>query len=271
MNEEETQTLPESIRDWNEVKESKDLNSFWDQMKNMRSKLGNSLFQPGKDAGTEDWGKFSTKAVELSQGRLMPKPDLEDAEQRKALHKSLGVPDDIKDYEFAEIEHSSLDDGRKEFIAKIAKEANLSKKQLKTLDTKYREEEVRLFDLQKDQFDNDLRTLGQDWGLSTDDRINSAKKIQKAFFPHLPDDLALSANELKSFYSLYKQLGQKTTEFKDQKHQQQGGMSPDEAAIKIVEIRNNSKHPYNNRQDPGHNVAKKQMRSLYLSKNNIQE
>lgn len=271
MNEEETNSLPESIRDWPEVKESKDITSFWNRMTHMRSKFGTGIFKPGEDAGSEDWGKFSNRAVELSEGRLMPKPDLDDPEQRKALNKALGVPDDVKDYEFGDVEGSTLDDGRKEFISAIAKEANLTKAQLKILDTKYREKDVELFNVQKSQFDDDLKALNQEWGLAVDDRINFAKKVQKAFFPHLPDDLPLAANELKAFYSLYKQLNNTSTEFQEQEHQQSSGMSPDEAVIKIAEMRNNPKHPYNNRHDPGHETAKKKMRSLYLTKNNMQQ
>lgn len=271
MTPEEAEALPESVRDWNEVKEAKDITAFWNQMTNMRSKIGTGLYQPGEDAGNEDWGEFSNKAVELSNGRLMPKPDLEDLEQKKALYKVLGVPDDVKDYEFGEVEGSTLDDGRKDFIKGIAKEANLTKAQLKVLDTKYREEDVKLYVEQKEQFDNDLRVLNQEWGLTTEDRINSARKVQKAFFSHVPEDIPLSANEIKSFYSLYKQLGEKTAEFQDQEHQQQGGMSPDEAAGKISEIRNNPTHPYHNRHDSGHEAAKKKMRSLYLAKNSMSE
>lgn len=266
MNETDTESLPESIRDWNEVKESKDLNSFWDQMKNMRSKLGSSLFQPGKDAGDEDWGKFSTKAVELSKGRLMPKPDLDNPEHQKAFHKSLGVPDDAKDYEFDNVENSTLGNDRKDFISKIAKEANLSKSQLKTLDKRYREEDVRLYNVQKEILSDDLKALNQEWGLAAEDRINSAKKVQKAFFPQTPEEFEMSAGDLKSMYSLYVQLGEKTQEFNDQEHQNKGGITPEEASVKISEIRNNSDHPYNNRRDPGHDAAKKIMRNLYLSK-----
>jgi len=269
MNQEETESLPESIREWDEVTNSKDLNTFWDRMKNMRSKIGTGLYQPGEDAGDEAWGKFSIKAVDLSKGRLMPMPDLENEDQRKALHKSLGVPEDVSGYEFADIEGSSMEDSRKEFISKIALEANLSKAQLKTLDSKYREEDMRILAEHQHNTAADLKELGQEWGLATEDRINSAKKVQKAFFPHMPEGVNLSASDIRAFHSLYKQLDAKSPEFSSQEHQSQVGDSPDEAATKIAEIRNNPKHPYNNRNDPGHDAAKRKMRNLYLTKNNI--
>ncbi len=267
MTPEELEQLPESIREWSEAKEAKDINSFWDGMKSMRSKLGTGLYQPSEEAGAEDWGKFSEKAVELSGGRLMPKPDLEDESQRAALFKSLGVPDEITEYEFDQVEGAELTDDRKEFVAKIAKEANLTKAQLKVLDRKYREAEAQFNNQSREAFEAELRDLKAEWGLPTEDRINSARKVQKIFFPHIPEDTPLSASEIRSFYNLYKQLNTETKEFQDQDHKDAGGPSKEDAAMKISEIRNNKQHPYNNPQDPGHAAAKKMMRNLYLAKN----
>ncbi len=269
MTPEEAEVLPESIRDWNEVKEAKDITSFWDGMKSMRSKIGTGLYQPSEEAGAEDWGKFSTKAVDLSKGRLMPKPDLSDPEQQKALYKSLGVPDDIKDYEFDEVEGSDYSDERKDFVRGIAKEANLTKDQLKIIDRKFREQEVVSMNGNTESFNKGLNELKADWGLPTDDRTNQARKVQRMFFPHLGDDVPLSANEIRSFYNLYKQLNTDTKDFQDQVDNaaNKSGISKEDATFMIAEIRANKEHPYNNRLSPGNAAAQKQMRNLYLAKN----
>ena len=120
MNEEQLAALPESVRDWDEAKNSETPEMFWDRLSNLRSKFGTGLFKPGEDAGTEDWGKFSNKAIELSGDRLMPRPDLEDAEQRDALYKTLGRPDDASGYEFAEVEGGDLSAERKTFVSDLA-------------------------------------------------------------------------------------------------------------------------------------------------------
>lgn len=269
MTPEEAKGLPESIQDWNEVKEATSLDSFWDGMKNMRTKMGTGLYQPGKDAGSEDWGKFSSKAVDLSDGRLMPKPDLTDESQRNALYKTLGVPDDVKDYEFAEIEGTTIGDDRKEFIREIAKENNLTKAQLTGLDKRMREKDLEIANGNKVTFDQDLKTLRSEWGLASDDRFNSAKKVQKIFFPHIPEDTDLSAAEIQSFYTLFKQLNTDSTEFQEQNHNDSGGLTKDDAILKLATIRNNKDHPYNNPLDPGYAAAKKEVRNLYLAKNGL--
>ena len=43
-------------------------------------------------------------------------------------------------------------------------------------------------------------------------------------------------------------------------------LTPAEAAIRLSEIRNNPKHPYNNPSDPAHEAARKTVRGLYEMK-----
>ena len=79
----------------------------------------------------------------------------------------------------------------------------------------------------------------------------------------------LNADEIKSFFSLAKQLGQSSTEFKEQGDQLNLGMSPSEASDKISEIRGNKSHAYFDITAPGHAAAKAKMSELYKIKNNI--
>ena len=269
MNEEGLKALPESIRDWDEVKNSDDINVFWDRMSNMRTKIGTGLYKPGDDAGDEDWGKFSTKAMALSGDRLIIRPDLENAEQRNALFKTLGRPEDANGYEFAEIEGSKINDDRKKFVSDIAFELGLTKSQLKGLDQKIREAEMVSSGEAAELFTNELKTLTQEWGLLYDERVHAAKKIAATFFPHLNPETDFSAAELKAFHSLATQFGKGGKEFRDQGDENKDLMTPLEAGGKIDEIRNNKEHPYNNPQMAGHDVAKKKMRELYLIKNNL--
>lgn len=269
MEPEDIEKLPESVREWDEVKNSKDLNVFWDQMSNLRSKIGTGLYKPGEDAGSEDWGKFLNKAVDLSSGKLIPAPNPEDQEQTEALYRALGKPTDPKEYEFAEIEGAELPDERKEFIRKIAHETGLTKNQLKKLDAAVRGKDFELLQAQKLEFDNGLKDLSREWGLVTEERTHLAKKIAKTFFPQFGEDPILNAEEIKSFYSLAKQLGNNTQEFRQQGNAGNDVMSPQEAADKINEIRSNPKHAYYDRNSHAHEAAKTRMRELYKIKNNI--
>jgi len=269
MNEEQLAVLPEAVRDWDEAKNSDTPEIFWDRIGNIRSKLGTSLHKPGSDAGDEDWNKYVAKAIDASDGRLMPKVNLEDDEQMTNLFTSLGRPAESSGYEFEAIEGADLDEDRQKFIQDIAFKANLTKAQLKSLDKEIRTADMNAKVESDNAFTEGLKELRQEWGLANDERTHAAVKIAKTFFPHLGDKPTLSAVELRAFFSLAKQLGQGNAEFKDQLNNDPTGMDPDEASEKISEIRNNKEHPYNNPRDPGHKAAKRKMRSLYLIKNNL--
>jgi len=270
LNEDQLKAFPESVQDWDEIKNSDTPEVAWDRLGNMRKKFGTALFQPGENAGTEDWGKFSEKAVALSDGRLMPRPDLEDADQRNALYKTLGRPDKAEDYEFSEVEGAQVhDDSRAAFLKKMAFEANLTKDQLKQIDMTVRQADVVRMQENQTAQENAMKSLKQEWGLATDDRLHGALKIAKTFFPHLGDDPTLTADEFKAFNSLAKQLGGSSTEFSSQGNQSVNAMSPNEAAEKIADMRNNPKHAYYDKTAFGHQAARDQMHKLYKIKNGI--
>lgn len=269
MNEEQLAVLPESVRDWDEAKNSETPEVFWDRMSNMRSKLGTGLYQPGEDAGTEDWGKFLSKAVELSGGKLLPKPDTENKEAMAALFSAMGRPADAEGYEFTELDGAKMNDDYKKFISDLGLKLNLTKEQLKGFDETFRTRDLNVASEAQTKFKDDLKELNQEWGFAFDERSHMAKKVSAAFFPHLDPDTAFSAAELRSFHSIAKQFADGGKEFSSQNNDDPTGITPNEAAVKISEMRNNKDHPYNNVQDPGHKAAKKQMREWYLIKNRL--
>ncbi len=262
---EQLQQFPESVRDWDEIKNSDSVEVVWDRFANMRSKLGTALFAPGEDAGTEQITAFDTKAVELSQKRLMTRPDLEDEESRNALYTQLGRPDDASGYEFAEVEGSEYSDDRKQFIAEIAHKAGLTKTQLKALDKELRTAEVSSAGAVLRAHDEAISDLKSEWGLTFDDRVHMAKKVAQIYLPEVTN---LSASELKAFHKIGKSLGN-TPEFRAQEHENAHENDPQEARAKINEIRGNPDHPYFDSQKPGHEEARNKMRSLYKLANNI--
>ena len=269
MNEEQLKVLPESVRDWDEAKNSDTPEIFWDRMTNMRKKIGTGLYKPGEDAGKEDVASFLSKAVELSGGMLLPKPDADNAEAMNALHVAMGRPADAEGYEFAELEGHKMGDDYKKFIAELGFKLNLSKDQLKGMDETFRTRDLNVASEAQSKFRDDLNALSQEWGFAFDERSHMAKKVAKAFFPQLGDDATFSAAELRSFHSIGKQFASGGKEFTDQGDNHQTHMTPGEASIKISEMRNNKDHPYNNVQDTGHKAAKKQMRDYYKVKNGL--
>lgn len=265
LSEEQLQQFPESVRDWDEIKNSDSVEKVWDRFANMRSKLGTALFAPSEEAGKDTLLAFDTKAVELSQKRLMTRPDLEDEEQREALYTQLGRPDSPEGYELAEVEGSTIDDDRKKFITDLAHKAGLTKAQLKKLDAEIRTNEVATMGAQLRAHDEAMATLKTEWGLSFNDRVHIAKKVAEKF---LPDAKQLSATELRAFHKIGKSLGG-TAEFRDQNHENQQDTDPQEARAQINEIRANKEHPYFDHSKPGHDEARLKMRKLYKIANNI--
>ena len=269
MNEEQIKVLPESIRDWDEVKNSDTPEIFWDRIGNMRKKIGTGLYKPGDDAGKEDVAAFLSKAVELSGGALLPKPDPENKDAMSALYSAMGRPTDAEGYEFAELDGAKMGDDYKKFISELGFKLNLTKAQLKGMDETFRTRDLTVASEATNQFKDDLKTLNQEWGFAFDDRVHMAKKVAKTFFPHLDPNTDFSASELRSFHSIAKQFKAGGKEFTDQNNDDVTHMTPNEAAIKISEMRNNKEHAYNKPQDPGHKAAKKQMREWYLIKNKL--
>jgi hypothetical protein len=234
----------------------------------MRSKLGTGLYKPGEDAGKEDIAKFLTKAVELSDGKLLLRPDPENEDAMNALFSALGRPAEAGDYEFEELEGATLDDDYKKYMSTMAHKLNLTKAQLKTLDKEMRTERLTREHDAQTGFDSKLNELSQEWGFAFAEREHMAKKVAGAFFPQLKD-ANFSADELRSFYAISKQFKGSGKEFAEQGDQGDQSITPSEASAKISEIRNNKEHPYNNVQDSGHKLAKQTMRNLYKVKNGL--
>ncbi len=269
MNEEQIKALPEAIHEWDEVKNSETPEIFWDRMSNMRKKIGTGLYKPGEDAGKEDVAAFLTKAVELSGGKLLPKPDADNAEAMAALHMAMGRPENAEGYEFAELEGHKMGDDYKKFISELGFKLNLTKTQLKGMDETFRTRDLNVASEAQGKFKDDLKTLNQEWGFAYDQRVHMAKKVVGTFFPHLDPTTEFSASELRSFYSIGKQFASGGKEFFEQGDHTDNQLTPNDAAAKISEMRNNKDHPYNNMQDPGHKAAKKQMREYYKIKNGL--
>ena len=91
-------TLPDSVKDWNEVKEAKSADSFWEQMQNMRSFMGQSIRVPGEDASKDDKAAFNTKLMEKVPS-LMQKPDFDNDEVMQAFYSQMGRPEEAEVYD----------------------------------------------------------------------------------------------------------------------------------------------------------------------------
>lgn len=65
-------SLPESVRDWDEVKNSDSAEKFFDQVGNMRSLMGRSIRIPTADAGDEALAAFKEKLMDVDGVMMSP-------------------------------------------------------------------------------------------------------------------------------------------------------------------------------------------------------
>lgn len=73
-------TLPESVREWDEVKNSDSPEKFFEQVSNMRSMIGSSIRIPSEDAGEEARAAFIEK-LKTVDGVMMKPQDAEQVQE----------------------------------------------------------------------------------------------------------------------------------------------------------------------------------------------
>ena len=113
-----SEALPPDVREWDEVKNSDAPEKFWEQMVNMRSRMGQSIRIPSSDAGDQDRAEFYKKLQEKVPG-LMPTPDFEKEDSLVDLYTRMGRPAEAKEYknpEFLKSKGEKVEGYGKEFV-----------------------------------------------------------------------------------------------------------------------------------------------------------
>lgn len=269
-------SLPEDVRGWDEVKNSDDPAKFWDQMTNMRSRMGSSIRIPGEDAGTNDMAAFHEKLTSKVPG-LMATPDFENEETLQNLYTKMGRPAEAKDYIVPEFKDSmgkeipGLDLSLAESFKEIAHKSGISQKKYADIVSAITNTNIANHEAQVAAHQADQDKLANEWGAAHGQNSEIVENfIAKSGAPEsvitaMKNGL-VGSDTMKWLHQIATQtLGQGADFQNDDSNR--GVMTPDEAALKISEIRNNREHPYHKKSDPGHAAAMKLMRSLYLLKN----
>lgn len=271
-----SEALPESVRGWDEVKNSDGADKFWDQMTNMRSRMGSSIRVPGEDAGAEDVTAFHDKLKSKVPG-LMNTPDFESEDTMQELYTRMGRPTESKEYIVPEFKDSlgkdipGLDLTMAETFKEVAHKAGLSQKKYAEIVSAITNTNIANYEnlVAGQQADQDK--LSSEWGAAHSRNTEIVKNfVAKSDAPEsvskAMENGMMDRNTMVWLHSLAtKTLGTGADFQGDDSNK--GVMTPDEASLKISEIRNNKDHPYHKKSDPGHAVAMKLMRSLYLAKN----
>lgn len=265
------ETLPESVQGWDEVKNSDSADKFWDQMANQRSRMGRSITIPGEDAGEEDVKAFHKKLTDKVPG-LMPAVDPSDEEAMGRLYDSMGRPEAADKYEMPEVKvdgyEGEIDLSAAEQFREVAHKAGLSGTQFQNIVTAITTLNVQA---QQDAVAANVeahKELKKEWGADYDRRMSLATNIAK--LTDAPEGLYEMLKEGRGTPADYQWLYSLALKFKgegknlqDDQNDAKAAMTPAEAQEKIDEIRNNKKHPYWNKMDPGHKRAMDRMKELY--------
>lgn len=267
--------LPEGVKEWDEVKNSDSPEKFWDQMTNMRSRMGSSIRIPGEDAGEEDRAAFHKRLQEKVPG-LMPTPNFDDETTLSELYAKMGRPEKKEDYKVPEFKNSKGEKvegiGKEfvEFYKDLAFKAGMSQKKFEETLTALIGKSITEGENAQHARSQDMEALSKEWGAALDRNISTVTTfLAQSDAPKAVIDAVKGGNAdsttMKWLYNLATKTVGKPGSFQDD-NSSSGAMTPGEAAIKISEIRNNKQHPYNNKLDPGHEAAKRYMRELYLLK-----
>ena len=205
-------SLPESVRGWDEFKDAETADAGFERLAHMRTKFGTGLFAPGEDASEKDWTDFYGKLSERTAGKVMPRPSDDDTEGLDALYKQLGRPDEAAGYEFAE----GTDEGTAAAFGALAHKHNLTVAQMKGLDEGMVTMLAERDDAMKIERTADLDTLKGEWGAAWTERSAIAEKVRATFLDFIPAD-GMSAATLAALHKLGAALGGEGSQLLDHK------------------------------------------------------
>jgi len=225
----------------------------------IKSKMGNSIGIPGKDAGEVDIKKFHDTLLEKAPG-VMLKPDFDNKEQSEAFYKMSGRPEEAGKYEASVPEGYTPNEDRMKFLKEAAFEEGLSGKQFKNIMEKVHSEDFKLQQLQQGEMDKESDALKVEWGSAYDEKIDTVVSLSNKFFGEIftketvPPGFARGLDKISAQFSK-EDLNEIQPAIKTI-------LTPIEAQAKIGEIYGNSKHPFLNELDPLHESAIKRMVEL---------
>lgn len=251
--------LPETVRGWDEVKNSDSPEKFFDQMANMRKMIGQSIRVPSQDAGPEQLEAFYKK-IEAKAPDLMRKPNPEDPESLNAVMRALGMPEDETGYTYqGEASEAELAD-----LRKMAKDIGLTKNQFEKLADGMLGANKAMQSQTAQIVEKERQALQKEWGAATDERYNEILNIAEATgaSPAMLESIknkTIDAQSAKWLYQMGKQLGGETVNA----HVEQKTLAPSEASERIDDILNNRAHPYWDASHPDHQKAVEKVINLH--------
>ena len=232
----------------------------------LESFMGSSVRIPSEEAGKDAWAEFDEKLSKVEGMARIPAED--DTDGWNKFYSRIGRPSAPENYlldtpeEFEESPESLA-----EFKAK-AYEAGLSTKQAKDIHGWLTENIVESNKAMQEQSQAAMNDLKGQWGQKFDHNVQQAQNMAKVLndkHPGLMDylDAVADGGGDAMMVALMYEMSQLAGETGAMPTSPTNLMTPEEALLRISEIRNNPEHPYNNEMDSGHEAAKLKMRELY--------
>jgi hypothetical protein len=260
------ESLPNEIKDWDEVKNAKDSDSFWTQMSNMRSMMGQSIRIPTEDAGADVLKEFDDRLM-TKVPSLMRKPDFEDDEVMASFYQQMGRPEDKEKYVAPELsapEGIVLNESLAGDFKDIAFNHGLSQKQYEGVVKDYTASSVDVAQSQLEAHQQGMSELNKEWGAAFDQNIDRAEAIRSKYFGDVVEDINLAgAPIVKAFNSIAERFGKEGSDNLIQEAIPRSNiLAPAEAKERLNEILGNKDHAYWSAQDPAHKDAVDKVVSL---------
>ena len=207
-------------------------------------------------------------------GSSIPLPKEEDPESVANFYKKLGRPDSHDGYEYTPPSHSTID-WEKQGLAdmkKAAHEAGLTNKQFQALAAQYSNRIVESVNnetqrIQAERAANEAE-LKREYGANYGFEKALAEKALVHFFGDdaskgLIESLLTSPNLFRSCAKLGEGLNEAGTFGSGVQPNDYGALTYEGAREKINAVNSDPNHPYWDKQNPGHEAAKKEMTRLF--------
>lgn len=253
-------SLPDNVKDWNEVKEAKSPESFWEQMQNMRSFIGQSIRVPGEDASKEDRAAFNEKLMEKVPN-LIQKPDIENDEVMQSFYNQMGRPAEVTGYKAPEISAPDgimLQEDLPDTFKGIAHRYGLTQKQYEGVIKDYTQNTIDQAEDQLNHHRTAMKGLNDEWGMKYDSNIKKAEAIRATYFNDVVPNLDVAgADTVKAFANIAERFGKEGANqlIENTRSEPSNSVVPEEAQNRLDDILRNRDHAYWNASDPGHQRA----------------
>jgi hypothetical protein len=248
--------LPEPIREWDEVKNAGDEpEKFWDQMGNMRSRLGQSIRIPSEEAGADDRQEFYEKLMQVSGVTRIPEEG--DAEGWASFYNSVGRPAKPEEYTFdASNEEKAfyhglgLSDAQAARIVEATQQRSADEKSTRAAEIK-----------------SDYNNLMAEWGDGATRKLAGIKHVLNKFDDSGALGKALEDPNFQYAPELLRALGNLGDIFLEKAPPgaapgQHWGITPQEARERANEMLHNPDSPRNNPSHPNHRSAQEEYMRL---------